>query len=403
VRPAGDIGKFAIVTNTQARRRIMNSRISAKNAQRAAITVNDPRWAAVRARNAEADGTFYYGVSTTGVYCRPSCTARPARPENVSFYRTPEEAEKAGFRPCKRCRPDRPAVSGQYLDRVTRACRIMEESENSPRLDALAKEAGMSPHHFHRIFKQVTGVTPRQYAAARREKRVREELRRGSAVTNAIFDAGYNSNSRFYEKSDQVLGMTPTRYRTGGSGTDIRFALGECSLGSILVAQSDRGICAILLGDDPDKLLHDLQDSFPRANLIGGDADFEQLVAQVVGFIEVPALGLDLPLDVRGTAFQQRVWQALRGIPAGQTASYTDIAKRIGAPRAVRAVAQACATNRLAVAIPCHRVIRSDGALAGYRWGVERKRTLLQNEAGTETGKKAQAEPAGVECTENHG
>jgi AraC family transcriptional regulator of adaptative response/methylated-DNA-[protein]-cysteine methyltransferase len=246
-------------------------------------------------------------------------------------------------------------------------------------------------------------VTPRQYAAARREKRVREELRRGSAVTNAIFDAGYNSNSRFYEKSDQVLGMTPTRYRTGGSGTDIRFALGECSLGSILVAQSDRGICAILLGDDPDKLLHDLQDSFPRANLIGGDADFEQLVAQVVGFIEVPALGLDLPLDVRGTAFQQRVWQALRRIPAGQTASYTDIAKRIGAPRAVRAVAQACATNRLAVAIPCHRVIRSDGALAGYRWGVERKRTLLQNEAGTETGKKAQAEPAGVECTENHG
>jgi AraC family transcriptional regulator of adaptative response/methylated-DNA-[protein]-cysteine methyltransferase len=200
-------------------------------------------------------------------------------------------------------------------------------------------------------------------------------------VTDAIYDAGYNSNSRFYETSNQVLGMTPSSYRAGGSQTEIRFAVGECSLGSILVAQSDRGICAILLGDDPDSLVREVQDQFPKANLIGGDAGFERLVAKVVGFVEAPALGLDLPLDVRGTAFQQRVWQSLRKIPVGSTASYTDIARLIGSPKSVRAVAQACGANALAVAIPCHRVVRNDGALSGYRWGVERKRALLEKEA----------------------
>ena len=354
---------------------------SAKNAQLAAATEKDPRWASVVARDPEADGTFYYSVQTTGVYCRPSCAARLARPENVRFHKTVEEAEKAGFRPCRRCRPNQPSVVEQHAAKVVEACRIIEESQTAPGLEDLAKRVGVSAYHFHRIFKQVTGLTPREYAAAHREKRVRDELGRGGTVTEAIFDAGYNSNARFYEKSNEVLGMTPTSYRAGGANTEIRFAIGECSLGSILVARSDRGICAILLGDDPDELARDLQDRFPRASLIGGDDQFEQLVARVVGFVEAPGIGLDLPLDVRGTAFQQRVWQALREIPAGVTASYTDIANRIGSPNSVRAVAQACAANALAVAIPCHRVVRNDGGLSGYRWGVERKRALLEKEA----------------------
>jgi AraC family transcriptional regulator of adaptative response/methylated-DNA-[protein]-cysteine methyltransferase len=354
--------------------------MSAKNVQLAAATVNDPRWASIVARDPKADGTFYYSVETTGVYCSPSCAARLARPENVRFHATRKDAEKAGFRPCKRCKPTQASLVEQYTVKVTEACRILEESETVPGLEDLATRVGVSPYHFHRVFKHVTGLTPRAYAAAHREKRVRHALSRSDTVTEAIFGAGYNSNSRFYEKSNEVLGMTPTNYRAGGANTEIRFAIGECSLGAILVATSDRGVCAILLGDDPDELAHDLQDRFPRAHLIGGDAEFEQLVATVVGFVEAPGIGLDLPLDVRGTAFQQRVWRALREIPAGDTASYADIANRIGAPKAVRAVAQACAANALAVAIPCHRVVRNDGGLSGYRWGVERKRALLAKE-----------------------
>lgn len=355
--------------------------ISAKTAQTAAATANDPRWMAVVARDREADGSFYYSVETTGVYCRPSCAARLARPENVRFHATCEDAEKAGFRPCKRCKPNQPGLAEQYAAKVTEACRIIEESETAPGLEELARRVGMSAYHFHRVFKQGAGLTPRQYAAARREQRVRDELARGGSVTGAIFDAGYNSSGRFYEKSDEVLGMTPTSFRAGGANTEIRFAIGQCSLGAILVAKSQRGVCAILMGDDADELARELQDQFPRANLIGGDGEFEQLVAKVVGFVEAPGIGLDLPLDVRGTAFQQRVWQALREIPAGETASYTDIASRIGSPKSVRAVAQACAANKLAVAIPCHRVVRNDGGLSGYRWGVERKRALLEKEA----------------------
>jgi AraC family transcriptional regulator of adaptative response/methylated-DNA-[protein]-cysteine methyltransferase len=362
---------------------------STKNAQLAAATISDPRWPSVVARDAKADGTFYYSVGTTGVYCRPSCAARLARPENVRFHATCADAERAGFRPCKRCKPDQASLAEQYAAKVTEACRIIEASETVPTLDALAARVGVSSFHFHRVFKQLTGLTPRAYAAAQRDQRLRQELgsdehgrsHRSGSITEAIFDAGYNSNARFYEKSNAVLGMTPTNYRAGGANTEIRFAIGECSLGAILVAQSERGVCAILLGDDPDALARDLQDRFPRANLIGGDRNFEQLVARVVGLVEAPQLGLDLPLDVRGTAFQQRVWQALREIPAGQTASYTEIARRIGSPKSVRAVAQACAANMLAIAIPCHRVVRHDGGLSGYRWGVERKRALLDKEA----------------------
>jgi AraC family transcriptional regulator, regulatory protein of adaptative response / methylated-DNA-[protein]-cysteine methyltransferase len=353
----------------------------ANNTQLADATENDRRWASVVARDPAADGEFYYSVATTGVYCRPGCAARLPRPENVRFHETREDAERAGFRPCKRCKPDAVSLVAQNAAKVADVCRFIEDSEEAPSLEQLAHRAGLSVYHFHRLFKTTTGLTPRQYAAAHRARRVRRKLSESSTVTQAIYDAGYNSNGRFYEESNGMLGMTPSDYRSGGARTEIRFAVGECSLGSILVAKSERGICAILLGDDPDVLTRDLQDRFPEASLIGGDATFEQLVAKVVGFIETPAIGLDLPLDVRGTAFQQRVWQVLRKIPAGSTATYADIAAQIGSPRSVRAVAQACGANALAVAIPCHRVVRSDGSLSGYRWGVERKQSLLQREA----------------------
>ncbi len=357
----------------------MNTSVS--NDTLAAAAIDDPRWAAVVARDPAADGTFFYSVKTTGVYCRPSCGARLARPENVRFHTTCAEAEQAGFRPCKRCRPDQPPLVEQHAAKVAELCRLIEKADQIPSLDELAKHAGLSPHHLHRVFKAATGLTPKAYAAAHRAQRVRQQLDHSDTVTEAIYDAGYNSNGRFYEQSNHLLGMTPTKYRAGGADTEMRFAVGECSLGSILVAQSERGVCAILLGDDPEELARDLQDRFPQAHLIGGDAEFERLVAKVVGFVEAPRLGLDLPLDVRGTAFQQRVWQALRQIPTGKTESYADIANRIGAPKSVRAVGQACGANPLAVAIPCHRVVRTDGGLAGYRWGVERKRTLLEREA----------------------
>jgi AraC family transcriptional regulator of adaptative response/methylated-DNA-[protein]-cysteine methyltransferase len=346
-------------------------------------TESDARWASVVARDPKADGKFYYSVKTTGVYCRPSCAARLARRENVRFHATCQDAEKAGFRPCKRCKPNQTSSVEQQAAKIVEACRLIEKSDDLPSLEQLAHHAGLSAYHFHRLFKATTGLTPKGYAAALRTKRVRNKLGHSNTVTEAIYDAGYNSNGRFYETSNEVLGMTPSNYRAGGASTEIRFAVGECSLGSILVAKSERGVCAILLGDDPNELARDLQNRFPRANLIGGDAIFEQLVSKVVGFVEAPALGLDLPLDVRGTAFQQRVWQALQKIPAGSTASYTDIANRIGSPKSVRAVAQACGANVLAVAIPCHRVVRNDGALSGYRWGVERKRALLEREGRT--------------------
>ena len=274
-----------------------------------------------------------------------------------------------------------PSTPNKHAGLVAQACRRIEAAEQPPSLDDLARQAGLSPFHFHRVFKAATGLTPKAYADAHRANTVRASLARGSSsVTEAIFDAGFNANSRFYEHADAMLGMKPTQYRAGGVDARIEFAIGESSLGAILVARSQRGVCAISLGDDADLLLRELQDRFPRAELIGGDAGFEQLVARVVGFVEQPNIGIALPLDVRGTAFQQRVWDALRKIPAGETASYAQIAQRIGSPTAVRAVAQACAANTLAVAIPCHRVVRSDGGLSGYRWGVERKRTLLARE-----------------------
>jgi AraC family transcriptional regulator of adaptative response/methylated-DNA-[protein]-cysteine methyltransferase len=335
---------------------------------------------AVVARDRSSDGAFYYSVRTTGVYCRPSCPSRRANPKNVSFHQTAADARGGGFRPCKRCKPDQP-FEQPHAAIVEEICRVIETADEPPKLAALANRAGISPYHFHRVFKAVTGVTPRAYAAAQRTKRLRSELEQGGrTVTDAIYAAGFNSGGRFYETSEQLLGMTPTDYRAGGVDTEIRFAVGECSLGSILVAQSVKGVCAILLGDDPEELVLNLQDRFQHAILVGGDAAFEHVIATVIGFVETPALGLGLPLDVRGTAFQQRVWQALREIPVGSTASYAEIATRVGAPNGARAVAQACAANALAVAIPCHRVVRTDGGMSGYRWGIDRKQRLLKRE-----------------------
>jgi AraC family transcriptional regulator, regulatory protein of adaptative response / methylated-DNA-[protein]-cysteine methyltransferase len=298
----------------------------------------------------------------------------------VVFYASPESAEAAGFRPCRRCKPTAPALEELRRRTVAAACRAIQAAEETPDLAALARSAGMSRFHFHRIFKAATGVSPKAYAAACRSSRMRKLLPKSNTVTEAIYEAGFNSNGRFYAKSADILGMRPKDFRAGGAGETIRFAIGDCSLGSILVAASEKGVCAISMGDNPAKLVQELQDRFPKAKMVGGDRDFEKLVSRVVGFVEAPKIGIDLPLDVRGTAFQQRVWEALRLIPAGSTASYSEIARRIGLPRAVRAVAKACASNTLALAIPCHRVLRSDGNLSGYRWGVERKRALLKRE-----------------------
>jgi AraC family transcriptional regulator, regulatory protein of adaptative response / methylated-DNA-[protein]-cysteine methyltransferase len=345
-----------------------------------AFATEAERWSAVLARDARADDVFYYAVRTTGVYCRPSCAARPAKRENVSFHDSTQAAERAGYRACKRCKPDEAPLRARHAAIIAQACKAIETEADTPNLDALADAAGLSRFHFHRLFKRITGLTPKAYANAHRTQRVQQELAKGSSVTDAIYAAGYNSNSPFYAKSTQSLGMRPTDYRSSGKGQAIRFAVAQSSLGSLLVAASHKGVCAILLGNEPEGLVRDLQDRFRNAELIGGDREFEAWVAQVVGFIEAPKLGLDLPLDLRGTAFQQRVWEALRKVPAGQTVSYAQLAKKIGMPTAARAVAQACGANPLAVAIPCHRVVRTDGSLSGYRWGVERKRELLARE-----------------------
>ena len=338
------------------------------------------RWTAVVRRDSSADGHFFYSVRTTGVYCRPSCASRPARRENVAFHDTGADAERAGFRPCRRCRPSEPGLNERRARAIEAACRMIENSDSAPKLEALAKASGMSRFHFHRLFRSITGVTPSAYAATHRAARVRTELSRRPTVTEAIYESGFNSSGRFYGSAVGRLGMTPTRFKAGGSGASIHFAIGRSSLGNVLVGATDRGVCAIFMGDDRESLVKDLHHRFPAAQLVPGDDAFKNTVAAVVKLVETPAAGFDLPLDVRGTAFQQRVWQALRTIPAGRTATYTDVARTIGAPQAVRAVAGACAANPVAVVVPCHRVVRSDGSLSGYRWGVKRKRALLDRE-----------------------
>lgn len=343
---------------------------------------DDPRWRAVVDRDASADGAFVYAVETTGIYCRPSCTSRQPNPKNVTFHDTPQAARRAGYRACKRCHPDEASALTPEARRIADACRTIEQAETPPKLEELAAASGLSEAHFHRKFKEITGLTPKAYGEACRAEKMREALDRPEQrITDAIYAAGFNAPSRFYERAAQELGMSPTTYKKGGAGMTIRFALGECALGSILVAQSEVGICAISLGETPEALLEAFQARFGEAELVGGDESFEALVAQVVGHVEAPGgAAPELPLDIRGTAFQRRVWQALRQIPAGETRSYAEVAEAIGAPTSSRAVAQACGANTLAVLIPCHRVVRQDGSLSGYRWGVARKKALLAKE-----------------------
>jgi AraC family transcriptional regulator of adaptative response/methylated-DNA-[protein]-cysteine methyltransferase len=349
-------------------------------------------WAAVAARDAGADGRFFYAVTTTGVYCRPGCASRLPRRENVRFFADTAAAEAAGFRPCKRCRPTEDSAAARHLAAIGKACALLRDGEPMPSLDQLAAAAGMSRYHFHRVFKQVTGATPRDYARAQRIGRFADALAAGGSVTAAVYAAGFGSSSRAYEDAPQGLGMTPGKQRHGGNGETIRFVTVETPLGHALVAATARGICMTALADDPASLVAQLRARFPAAVLVAEDAELRSWAERIVRFITQPQESLDLlPLDIRGTAFQARVWRALRKIPPGRTASYAEIATAIGAPKAVRAVAQACAANRLALVVPCHRVIRSDGGLGGYRWGVDKKRALLARERAALSGQAVDA------------
>ncbi|WCL53806.1 bifunctional DNA-binding transcriptional regulator/O6-methylguanine-DNA methyltransferase Ada [Gimibacter soli] len=343
---------------------------------------DDARWRALLARDARADGRFYFSVATTGVYCRPSCAARQPRRENVAFHTTMAEAEAAGFRACKRCKPDETPAWHAREKMVARACRFIEDAETPPTLDMIAADAGLSPYHFHRLFKQVTGVTPKAYAASHRAKSVKGSLKGSRTVTEALYDAGFNASSRFYEGAKDMLGMTPGEYRGGAVGKTIRYTILPCTLGLMLVGATDVGVCTIQFGDDEQALQAALVAEFPEARFEGATERFGDWVKAALAFVETGEGAAKLPLDIAGTAFQRRVWAALQAIPAGETVSYKQVAEAIGEPAAVRAVARACASNRIAVAIPCHRVVRADGGLSGYRWGVARKRTLLDREGG---------------------
>jgi len=353
-----------------------------QKAKKSQFSTHAAKLAAMRRHDPAADGSFYCAISTTGIFCYPSCPSRPAKLENITFYDTADEALGAGYRYCKRCRTDLPPRAEREAAMVADACRTIEAAEEPPLLAELATAAGVSPHHFHRVFKRVAGVTPKAYADARRQGRMQDNLTSGSNVTEGLYAAGFNSSSRFYEASDQMLGMSPTAYRKGGQGEAIWHATENCSLGLVLVAATERGVCSIMMGDDPDGLRAELAERFPNAHFSDPEPEFDDWVAQVVRLVDDPTGmdGLNLPLDIRGTAFQRRVWEELRAIPAGETASYSEVARRMGMPKAARAIAGACASNKIAVAIPCHRVVRTDGSLSGYRWGVERKRRLLESE-----------------------
>lgn len=339
------------------------------------------RWLAVQRKDPRQDGQFVFAVRTTGIYCRPSCPAKTPHRENVSFFTTPSEAEAAGYRPCKRCHPRGATPEQLRSDLVARACRRIEASDEILPLRTLAQASGLSPHHFHRIFKEITGLTPQAYAHALRAERARRLLPDRGTVTEAIYEAGFQSSGRFYAASSEMLGMKPEAYQKRGGGMRIHFAVAPCSMGYVLAAATTKGLCAIFLGDEPSALKQDLEQRFSSAELIPAGADFKKLIRQVASLVDRPGRVSRLALDVRGTVFQCRVWEELQKIPPGTTATYTEIAQRLGMPDAVRAVAGACAANTLAVVIPCHRVKRRDGSLSGYRWGVERKRTLLEKES----------------------
>jgi AraC family transcriptional regulator of adaptative response/methylated-DNA-[protein]-cysteine methyltransferase len=342
----------------------------------------DAVWRAVEARDHHLDGEVYYAVKTTGIYCLPSCPARKPNRSNVALYASAADAERGGYRPCRRCRPNQEATTSVWAGRIEKACRLMENADTPPPLAELALAVGSSAHHFHRQFKKALGITPKTYAAALQNNRVREALSRGTTVTEALYEAGFNSSGRFYSGPSDALGMSPASIRKGGASEELTFSIMPCSLGHVLVAASAKGVCAILLGDDGDGLARDLRALFPKAALREADASFAATSAAVVALVDTRESPAEIPLDIRGTAFERRVWETLRKIPAGQTQSYGDVAAAIGAPKAVRAVARACTANKLAVAIPCHRIVRRDGSIAGYRWGTARKRALLDREKG---------------------
>ncbi len=336
------------------------------------------RWQAVLARDRASDGAFVFAVRTTGIYCAPGCPARRPKPENVIFFETAAEAEAAGFRPCRRCRPD--ASRDAQGDVVQRACRLIAESDAPPPLAVLAEAAGMSRFHFQRVFKRELGMTPKQYAETLRQARARAALPVAETVTAALYDAGYESAARFYARAGGALGMSPSDYKAGGRGQTIWYALADSIVGRVLIAGTTLGISAIFFGGADDTLESALRARFPAARLVAADGPMSDCVGETLAYIELPKGAFRLPLDIQGTAFQHKVWDALRDIPFGETASYAEIARSIGAPSATRAVANACGANPAAVAVPCHRVLRSNGGLGGYRWGIERKRLLLQRE-----------------------
>ncbi len=344
-------------------------------------TTDSQRWQAVKDKDKNATPAFYYAVKTTGIYCVPGCASRRPKQENVEYFESTSLAVSAGYRACKRCRPDDPAHAGIDSDRVVTVCRIIEQAEEPPSLDDLATTVNLSPSHFQRLFTEHVGVSPKVYAQAIRDAKVRLALETDQPVTQAIFDAGYGSSSRFYERSGKVLGMTAKAYKKGGAHMLIQYAVAESFLGLIMAGFTDRGICSIEFGETEDELVQALFERFPNAEIIPGDSLLEAHMAQVVSFIKSPQKGLSLPLDIQGTAFQQRVWDELQNIPAGETRTYSQVAEALNIPGSVRAVASACARNKIAVVIPCHRVLRKGGGLGGYYWGLERKSALLENEA----------------------
>jgi AraC family transcriptional regulator of adaptative response/methylated-DNA-[protein]-cysteine methyltransferase len=345
------------------------------------MTDNDEvRWAAVLERRA-ATPAFVYAVTTTGIFCRPTCTSRRPLRANTQFFSSNSDALAAGFRACMRCRPEGEARHAEQARLIGRICRLIDDAETPPSLEELAAHAQMSPHHFHRVFRAVVGVTPKAYAGARRRERLQCALPKATTVTEAAYGSGYNSSSRFYANASSELGMSPAAYRGGGTNDVIRYAIGQCSLGTILVGVTQRGVCAIDLGDDAAALEASLVERFAQATVAPGDATLERHLADAIALIDGPAAARqEIALDIAGTAFAQRVWSELRRIPYGETVTYGAIAEAIGAPRAARAVAKACASNPVAVAIPCHRVVREDGADTAYRWGAQRKRELLRRE-----------------------
>jgi AraC family transcriptional regulator of adaptative response/methylated-DNA-[protein]-cysteine methyltransferase len=364
------------MTNTSA---ILETETETVNRDMAAAG-SDTQWEAVVHRDASCDGEFFFAVSTTGVYCRPSCPARRPRREHVRFFRRPEDAEKAGFRACLRCRP-KSAVGNPQAAIVKRICRYIEQHLDEPvTLDALGEVFGQSPFHLQRTFKKALGITPKQYADSCRMSSLKRSLQSGKNVTSALYEAGYSSSSRLYERTASQLGMTPDKYRRGAIAATIRYTCVDSPLGRMLVAATEKGICAIQFADTDDELAEGLKREFPFANRKRDDDSLHSWTVQLLSQMSGQKLSRSLPLDIQATAFQKRVWTHLQSLPFGTTQSYGQVAKAIGRPTAARAVARACASNRIAFAIPCHRVVRNDGKEGGYRWGMERKRSLLRLE-----------------------